>query len=227
MNKRIKLAPDLLANVTWQYDSAPNLKGLVTKKQDWYATNWGNFWNNWQASVFDLKTANRFGCVVWSIILDVPSELVFNPQAGQTPPFGFGGGRENFYEANFFGSADSVTLTLEEARKLLRVRYYAQTMSTTIVNINGMLKDVFGEDGGAYIEQTGGGAATPPFGFGPYRQNFCTPSNFNPSLIFVNVVPMVQRYIFKFALSQKFKAALQIYLPKGSGVETIIVTPAV
>lgn len=226
MDKQIKLTPELAANITWQYDGAPNLNGLVSKKSDWYATNWGNFWNNWHASVFDLKTANRFGCVVWAIILNVPVGLVYNPRGvGDTPPFGFGGGRENFNNSNFFGANPVVTLTLEEARKLLRVRYYAQTMSTTISNINGMLKDVFGEDGLSYIEETVGGTAVPPFGFGEFRQNFNAPSSFNASALYGSVKAMVQKYVFTFPLSPNFKAALQIYLPKGSGVQTIISSP--
>ena len=154
MDKQLKLIPNLLENVTWQYDGDVSLRSLISKKQDWYTVNWAVYWSNWHTSVFNIKTANRFGCVVWAIILGLPVGLVYNPnEVGSTLPFGFGPYRQNFNNANFFGANDTAALSLEEARKLLRVRYYSQTMSTTISNINAMLYDVFAEDGLAYVTE--------------------------------------------------------------------------
>lgn len=221
MDQKLNYDLPLIENITWQYDKASNLIGLVDKKGVWYENNWKGFWEGWYTSIFNLKTANRFGCVVWAIILDVPTALVYNSSAG-TRPFGFGGGRKNFDDANFFGADTQAELTLEEARQLLRIRYYSQTMSTTVANVNWMLKDVFAENGLAYIEETVGGAAVKPFGFGEFNQNFYAPSNFNGSPGHLNVQAMVQRYIFTFPLSVNFLAVLQYYLPRGSGVQTQI-----
>lgn len=220
MDQKLNYDLPLIENITWQYDEANNLIGLTDKKGVWYDNNWKGFWEGWYTSIFNLKTANRFGCVVWAIILDVPIGLIYNANASSRPPFGFGGGRENFDYSNFFNAGVVPTLTLEEARQILRIRYYAQTMSSTIYNINWMLNDVFSENGLAYVEETVGGAATPPFGFGAFNQNFQKPSNFNADLFLVNIRPMIQRYIFTFEVSANFKQALQRYLPRGSGVQT-------
>ncbi|MNE14225.1 hypothetical protein D3C80_1070930 [compost metagenome] len=197
---------------------------LINSKAEWTAANWEDFFNGWYSSVFNLKTANLFGCVVWAIILDIPISLVFTPPAGPTP-FGFGVYRENFNNSNFFGAGAVSALTLDEARRLLRVRYYAQTMSPNVTNINGMLQDVFGDLGLAYIQETVGGLAVAPFGFGQYRNNFFGPSNFNSNNMAVNILPMNQKYIFTFPLSAGFKAALNTYLPRGSAVKSTIVSP--
>lgn len=224
MDRKLNFDLHLDENITWQYDQAVRMAQLISSKSNWYKTYGEDFFNGWYTSVFNLKTANRFGCVVWAIILNVPVGLIFSPMATR-PPFGFGGGRENFDDANFFGAGSLNELTLDEARRLLRVRYYAQTMSPNVTNINGMLKDVFGDLGLAYIEETVGGTLIPPFGFGQYRQNFAAPSNFNTSGLIGNVQPMVQKYIFQFALSANFKDALNTYLPRGSAVQSSIVSP--
>lgn len=221
MDKELSYDLDLLQNITWQYDLAANLVGLAQAKQDWYDREWKNFWSGWKSSIFDLRTANLFGIVVWALILDVPVSLVYGGVVTDARPFGFAN-RSNFDNANFFGSNAASVLQIEEARKLLRVRYYTQTMSPTVWNINYMLADVFKEDGLAYIEETVGGLGVPTFGFGQYHNNFAAPSNFGGSGGFVNIRPMIQKYIFTFALSSSFKSALMDYLPRGSGVQTII-----
>lgn len=222
----MNLSLPLLENITWQYDTADTTVSLIEQKNQWYASNWEAFWLDWYESVFNLKTANRFGCVVWAIILNIPTSWVYN---GDLPPlpFGFGPFRQNFTPpSNFYtGIVETPTLELEEARRLLRVRYYAQTMSPTVSNINLMLKDVFGELGLAYIEETVGGQAVVPFGFGPFRQNFAHPANFNTDPNFINIAPMRHKYIFTFPISANFQQALQQYLPRGAGVRTIIQTP--
>lgn len=224
MDKTPNYDLNLPQNITWQYDQAKNLVGLVGKKQAWYDNEWKRFWQGWESSIFNLKTANRFGMVVWALILNVPTRLIYGGTENAGAPFGFGGGRQNWNNGNFFGAADTQELTLEEARALLRIRYYAQTMSPTVSNINYMLRDVFLESWGlGYIEETVGGMGVAPFGFGQYRQNFMAPSNFssgNP--LEPSVRPMAQKYVFQFAVSPNFKDALYTYLPRGAGVETFI-----
>lgn len=225
MDHDLKLELPLLENITWQYDSAESLVSLISSKKSWYDAEWSAFWTNWHESVFDLRTANRFGCVVWAIILNIPISAIYT---GNLPalPFGFGPLRRNFESSNFYlGAFQYPQLSLEDARRLLRVRYYAQTMSTNISNINMMLKDVFGDQGLAYIEETVGGIKVLPFGFGPYRNNLATPSNFNSNSALVNIRPMYQKYIFTFALDPVMKSWLQIYLPRGAGVNSIIQSP--
>lgn len=221
MDKELNYELELLKNITWQYDLAVNLVGLSQAKQDWYDKEWKSFWTNWKSAVFDLRTANLFGIVVWALILDVPVSLVYGGVVTDARPFGFAN-RSNFDNANFFGSSAVSSLQIEEARKLLRIRYYAQTMSPTVGNINYMLKDVFSDSGLAYIEETVGGIGIQSFGFGQYRNNFFAPSNFASEAGHVNILPMQQKYIFNFALSPNFKAALLEYLPRGSGVKTTI-----
>jgi hypothetical protein len=223
MDKNINYELDLLSNLTWYYDNTDAVSSLIESKAQWYADNYKRFQESWFDSVFNLKTANRFGCVVWAYILDVPTYLVYQPEATRAP-WGLGGGRENFDRSNFFGSASLQTLTLDEARRLLRVRYYAQTMSTTVLNINGMLKDVFGDLGPAYLRPGPGAAGSLPFGFGNNRQNFRAPSNFNADASRQNVAPLVQQYVFEFALSSNFKQALNVYLPRGAAVYSSIVS---
>lgn len=222
MDRELKLDLPLLENITWQYDEADSLVSLLTSKKDWYDTEWTTFWKSWHTSVFDLRTANRFGCIVWAIILNVPISVVYT---GNLPamPFGLGPLRSNFGNSNFYlGAFQYPQLSLEDARRLLRVRYYAQTMSTTVSNINMMLKDVFGDQGLAYIEETVGGISVPPFGFGQYRNNFSAPSNFVGEPGFANIKPMYQKYIFTFALDPVMKSWLQVYLPRGAGVNSSI-----
>jgi hypothetical protein len=221
MDKELNYDLNLLQNITWQYDLATNLVGLSQAKQDWYDKEWKGFWSGWKSSVFDLRTANLFGIVVWALILDVPVSLVYGNVVTDARPFGFAN-RNNFNSANFYGSSTPAFLQIEEARKLLRIRYYAQTMSPTVSNINYMLRDVFRDSGLAYIEETVGGIGISPFGFGQYRNNFFAPSNFANATAHVNILPMQQKYIFTFALSNNFKAALLEYLPRGSGVKTTI-----
>lgn len=223
MDRELNLDLPLLENITWQYDEAPSLVSLVTSKEAWYDAEWKAFWQAWYTSIFNLPTANRFGCVVWAIILDIPVSTVYT---GNLPalPFGFGAFRNNFKDSNYYlGSFQYPQLSLDDARRLLRVRYWAQTISPTISNVNLMLKDVFGELGLAYLEETLGGSKTNPFGFGAFRQNFAAPDNFNSDPAIVNIMPMQQRYIFKFGLSPNLVAALDTYLPRGSAVMSYIV----
>lgn len=136
---------DLMRAVLWQYDDAPNLIALLQAKQDWYEIHQTQFWNDWHTDVFDLKTANNFGLSVWSIILQLPLFSSYGEaKEVDAPAWGFGQYNENFYDSNFLYSSDAVaTLTTEEIRSILRLRYYQLTSDGCVPSINAALHDVF------------------------------------------------------------------------------------
>jgi hypothetical protein len=78
---------DLLQNLLWRNDEAATLQALMQAKQDWYAKNHQQFWDDWCTNVFNLDTANEFGLSVWAQILGVPLSLIVAPNQG--PQFGF------------------------------------------------------------------------------------------------------------------------------------------
>lgn len=160
---------DLLQALLWEYNNAPNLEALLTKKQAWVNANQSEFWNNWLRDVFDLRTANSFGLTVWAIILD---SALFTPATAPTirdnifgfgsPNTGFGerfGGRfskggsqsrfKNFNNGNFGtgGGGGIAGLTVEQSRLLLRLRYFCLTMRPTVPNINAFINELFADYG--------------------------------------------------------------------------------
>lgn len=142
---------DLLKAIIWQYDSAENLVGLMNAYQEWRNTNHTEFWENWYTDVFDLRTANSFGLKVWSIILGVP--LVGPASSGKDgPAWAFGAARQNFQHGNFGGSGAPVQLQDEQARLVLRLRYYQLVSRGTIPETNAFLKVLFEDQGPVYVE---------------------------------------------------------------------------
>lgn len=79
---------DLLRPLLWQYDGAPRLKTILQAENAWYAENHTQFWEDWQRDVFDLTTANDFGCAVWARILGMP--LIAAQTSSTVDRFGFG-----------------------------------------------------------------------------------------------------------------------------------------
>ncbi len=225
------LSLNLARNISWQYDEATALKGLVAAKQAFYTQNYSNFWLNWFSSVFDLTspTINTFGLIVWSIILDIPIGFISVPSPTSPPRFGFGNGRKNFGWGNFTGVPAIPLLTTDECQRLLRMRFYAQTISPTIYNVNYALKDVFGDLGIAFLLPTDSTGNIPTvIGFDPDGENFYN-GNFDtsPAISGDAASVMAQEYIFTFPLSDNFKAALidMDVLPRGSGVVSTIISP--
>ena len=136
---------NLLKALIWQYNEATNLQSLLQQKQDWYDTNQTQFWTDWYNNVFNLETANEFGCAVWAIILGIPISAIVPPTSPQ-PTWGFGGFNQNFTHGNFSNTGSSVvSLTLEQQR------YYQLTSNGTVPLINAMLKSLFGSQGVAYV----------------------------------------------------------------------------
>lgn len=142
---------DILRSLLWRHNEAPNLQALLQYKQDWINENQQQFWEDWYTNVFDLRTANEFGVVVWTIILGLPLTIKL-PPANPNESFGFGEFRKNFENGNFNPAAgDGIGLNVENARKALRVRYYQLTTRGDVYTLNTMMNDVFGEDGGGYV----------------------------------------------------------------------------
>lgn len=79
---------DLLRALLWRHDDAEHLQSILTQKNQWYLENETEFWDNWFTDVFNLQTANDFGCSVWALILGVPLNLIV--ASNQGPQFGYG-----------------------------------------------------------------------------------------------------------------------------------------
>lgn len=143
---------DLLRVILWQYNDAEKLQALLEQKQEWYNTNQTEFWQSWYKDVFDLRTANDFGLAVWAIILEVPIVVQTAISDDDAPAFGFEEYYENFTNGNFFATASiSITLTREQKRLLLQLRYFQLISNGTIPEINQFLKTIFGD---AYVLDT-------------------------------------------------------------------------
>ena len=142
---------DLLKSILWQYENAPNLKSLIEQKQDWYNTNYRDFWQLWYTNVFNLETADDFGLQVWSIILGQP--LFVNLPASGNPTWGFGHPyHANFDRGNFAsGGNELVRLDSTTARILLQLRYHQLTGSGTIPDTNRMLARIFKDYGACWL----------------------------------------------------------------------------
>lgn len=135
---------DLRLSLLWQYNKATNLQSLIDQKQTWYDEYFSKFWQDWLNDVFDLRTANLFGTAVWSIILNVPFFIPTENRPLDAPTWGY-----NQYDPDFpdlinsylnfnvsnFSDLEGFTLTLQEQRWLLRLRYFQLTTLTNIASI--------------------------------------------------------------------------------------------
>lgn len=155
---------DLMRALLWRNNAAPNITALIQHKQDFYDANVDAFWNSWYTDVFDLRTANQFGLSVWSALLGLtitiePSDHVANSSWGlgegdfPLPQDHF---RKNFANgttsfANFSASAGAIVISVEDARILLRLRYYQLTTNGNVVATNAMIEDVFAALGTGYL----------------------------------------------------------------------------
>lgn len=142
--QEIDYSVNLLQSLLWQHNNATKLTQLVRGKQDWFAVNQSKFWSDWIVNVFDLRTANAFGLKVWSVILDMPINIVTAPTPRINNDFGFGVLRKNFGHGTFgqMGSGN-INVTLEDARIALRLRYFKLICRPTIPQINQFLSMLF------------------------------------------------------------------------------------
>lgn len=142
---------NLLQAILWQYNDATRLQSLLESKDGWYFVNQTEFWSDWCRDVFDLQTANDFGLSVWSIILNIPIIIVITPPPDGDPAWGFDDTHLNFNNGNFRSSSDGgYTLTTEQARTVLRMRYYQITSRGTIPDINRFMAILFKDQGSVY-----------------------------------------------------------------------------
>lgn len=141
---------DLLRNLLWEYETAPNLRGLLERKEAYYTENHTVFWSNWFDDVFNLQTANDFGLSVWAIILGIPLVVTPDPDPGKIA-FGFGIERANFGNGNFAPTSSGFGLTTEQKRLILRLRYFQLITRGAAPEINAFLSALFGP-GEAYVD---------------------------------------------------------------------------
>lgn len=126
----------------WRHNNAPVLTSLANAKEAWYETNHAGFWQDWYNGVFNLTTANDFGCSVWSIILD----LFYNIENTSVTnvPFGFGMFNKNFFNSNFSPiEKPSVALKTFEKIIILLLRHWQIVSKGRTVEDNSFLKTLF------------------------------------------------------------------------------------
>jgi len=141
---------DLLRALLWQYNDAARLESILRQKQAWYDANQTAFWEDWTRDVFDLRTANDFGLAVWAIILDIPLAVASQGDAANKPIWGFGQYHENFTNGNF-ASISSSSLSTEQKRLVLRLRYFQLVTRGTVPEVNAFLAYLFAPLGLAYV----------------------------------------------------------------------------
>lgn len=141
---------DLLRALLWEYNDAARLESLLQQKQDWYNVNQQAYWENWARDVFDLRTANDFGLSVWAIILDIPLAVASAADAADKPIWGFGPYREGFTRGNF-ANTSAASLTTEQRRLLLRLRYFQLVTRGTVPEVNAFFGDLFASLGPVYV----------------------------------------------------------------------------
>lgn len=150
--QQIDTNANLLRAILWQYEGADNLRQIVEAEQAWFDGAQVEFWESWIRDVFNFNTANDFGLAVWSRILDI--DLGVDVSASPDEPcFGFGQYNENFNNGNFSRiRGGTVSLTTDQKRLVIRLRYGQLTTRPTVPNINRILSDVFADFGGsAYV----------------------------------------------------------------------------
>lgn len=195
---------NLMSSVTWRYNSSNRFLSLLQSKQAWYAANNDAFWDNWYSSTFNLKTANNFGCSVWANILNVPVSIL-----GLRDNFrlwGYDALRANYEDSDAPGSnpgsgnyppisSNGGITSVQEAIWALRLKYYVHTTQRTVLGINALLNDVFNSQDGV------GGTCW-----------------------VLDNEDMTMTYVFNFAISSAFQAAMTQYdlLPKVAGVKIIL-----
>lgn len=141
---------DILRALLWRNNAAPNITALIQNKQNYFDSDNQDFWSAWLADVFDMRTANTFGLNVWSIILGFPISIVSIVVPPPNSNWGFGADRINFNNGNF-SPLGGFPLTLEDARIVLRLRYYQLTTNGNVSEINRILADIFSAQGLAYV----------------------------------------------------------------------------
>lgn len=130
--------------ILWQYETATNLKKLISKKQEFYNKSIDKFFNDWYTDVFNIDTANYFGLIVWAIILGCSEYVELTSKIGQKA-FGFGEFHKNFYESNFALTSYIYSLPTESLRKVLKAQMYNFNSNGSLYDINKVLNVIYPE----------------------------------------------------------------------------------
>ena len=134
---------NILRALLWRHNEAVNLQALLQNKQDALDELNQDFWESWIIDIFNLQTANRFGLLVWSIILNIPLTIESIEPEPDNSNWGFGEFRKNFNNGNFTAFGSSSALSLEDARIVLKLRYYQLVTRGTIPECNKIVADIF------------------------------------------------------------------------------------
>jgi len=90
--------PTITRCLRWQQNKAPRITSIITQKDQWYYRYNTQFWQQWETQIFDLRTANPFGLVVWCIILGLPLSIFnFEPL---TNAWAYGRQRGNYMDGD-------------------------------------------------------------------------------------------------------------------------------
>ena len=73
---------NLIQNILWQYEKAENLKGLISRKENWYNTNLNDFWLKIVDDFLNIQMATDWGLNLWGKILNV--SRIYNVNGVQT-----------------------------------------------------------------------------------------------------------------------------------------------
>lgn len=140
----LNLHVDLMRAILWEYEQADNLKAIIEFQSNAHNKLVAEFWQQWYDDVFNIDTANDFGLSIWARILNVNLSVDFDPQPDKVA-FGLGSNRRNFQPDSNFGArqGSAVSLTTEQARLVIRARYFSLTQSPTVTNINRFLQRYF------------------------------------------------------------------------------------
>lgn len=142
---------DLLKALLWEHNGASVLESLVRQKQNWVNVNQSEFWRDWFTNVFDLDTANDFGLAVWARILNVALSVKVDASK-EKAAFGFGTNHKNFNNGNFArGQAGNIALTTDQARLVLKLRYFQLTSRGAVSEINEFLSALFSSQGDVFV----------------------------------------------------------------------------
>lgn len=143
---------EILRAILWQYEGAERIVSLILSKQEWMDEYHSGFWRDWYRDVFDLDTANDFGLSVWGRILDIPLGVDMPANARDRLSFGFGPDNLNFEQGNFGrGRDETISLTTEQKRLVLKLRYFQLTHRPSVPQINRFLNELFGDLGRVFV----------------------------------------------------------------------------
>lgn len=153
----MSLSDDFKADITqailWQFENSPNLIRLIKNKQAFYDNAVPALIEKLERDFFNIETANLWGLVLWSLILNIPIAKQIAPQT-EKKAFGFGVERRNFRARTNFGNRAGgiYSLTTEQARRLIRTRIFTLTHAPTQDNINRHLSDYYSQvDSKVYV----------------------------------------------------------------------------